>query len=153
MRDKLVLLLVAGVAPDSAKAAAGDELGLNPKEADAAIEAAQQAIVLAADVDRRRELGVAVHRLNSLYTQSVEMADTKVALSAQRELNRLLELSRLPDTNAPNTGEEPTSSPEADQLAAVAGHLLPLQLAPADYPVQEHARIAADAIRRAGAQS
>jgi hypothetical protein len=34
------------------------------------------------------------------------------------------------------------------QIDLIAGHLLPLGLADASYPLEEHARLAADLIRR-----
>ena len=34
------------------------------------------------------------------------------------------------------------------ELVDIASHLVPLGLAPADYPLEEHARIAADVVRR-----
>lgn len=148
VRDKLVLLLVAGVAPDQVREVAVTKLGVAAAVAAAAVEQAQKSIVLAADVDRRRELGMSIHRINQIYKTSMEMADTKVALAAQRELNRLLGLhdaDRIAEDAAAAVAGE---SPEARELAAVAAHLMPLQLAPARHPLSEHARIAADRVRR-----
>ena len=45
---------------------------------------------------------------------------------------------------------KPTAPPDDSRtLGLVAGHLIPLGLAAADVPLEEHARLAADIVRRA----
>jgi hypothetical protein len=148
VRNQVVLLLVSGVPVDAAREAAQSQMGLSAAVAAAAVEQAQAAIVLAADVDRRRELGIAYHRLNDLYAKGVEMMEPKVALAAQRELNRLLALADADRIAAEALQSASSESAEGHELAAIADHLLPLKLAPASHPLSEHARIAADHMRR-----
>lgn len=99
--EQLILLLISGVSPEAAKDAAVTRLGMTPEAAAKLLVQAQDAIVKAADVDRRRELGVAISRLNTIYAQATAMSDWKIALSAQRELNRLLSLDTIRPTMPP----------------------------------------------------
>lgn len=138
--DQAVLLLVSGLTREAAEEAAITRGGLTTRKARAIVKKAHERITLAADYSRRAETGRAVMRLNDIYARSVKNGDTRTALSAQRELNRLLGL----DTNQPDTDENPVD----DQLQKIAAHLIPLGLAPETYPLHEHARIAADRIRQ-----
>jgi hypothetical protein len=138
--DGLVLVLASGATQTAATEYAVQNAGLAPILAAAHVEEATRRILLAASFDRMEELGTAYTRLNMLFTRANSQHDYKSALSAQRELNKLLSLYRTPD-DGPDT-EEP---PSAD-LAAVRQHLEPLDLAPPDTPVEELARIAALAI-------
>ena len=71
---------------------------------------------------------------------------TTAASQAQRGPNRLLCLyTPRGDTGTP-AGED-VALPRR-QIAPISGHLLPLQLTDAQYPIEEHARLAADVIRR-----
>ena len=149
-REQVVLMLVAGIQPEAAEAAARDRLKLTAAAATATLAAAQHAILLAASVDRRRQLGISIKRLDDLYQRALKIADNRVALQTQKELNRLLDLAHLSEAGADADGS-PAEAPEARELKAVADHLLPLGLAAADYPLREHARIAADRIRREAA--
>jgi len=139
--DKIVLLLVTGVDAKSAREAATSKLGIPKARAVRLIAEAAAAIQTAADYHRDHEIGTAYIRLNDLYVRSLRINDTKTALAAQRELNRLLRLYDVSSDDAPETDAEST-------IALIASHLLPLGLATESYPLPEHARLAADIVRR-----
>lgn len=145
--EKIVLLLVSGVSAEAAEAAAIHKLGVDADEAGPAVEAAKQKIANAAAFDRTAEAGTAYVRLQDIYSRAIKAQDTKTALAAQKELNRLLAL--YDPTQPLDAGEDPTEIAELrETLDAIREHLQPLKLAPDDYPLHEHARIAADLIRQ-----
>ena len=109
------------------------------------VKEARDRLALAADVDRRHELGKAIQRLEGLFTQALE-EDAKTALAVQKELNRLMCLYEV--TEPVKAADRGTESQQ--ELARIADHLLPLNLAPAEYPLSGHARIAADLLRQHG---
>ena len=147
-RDQVVLLLVAGVSRDAAAAAARSELKVPAAQVERTVAAAEEAIVRAATADRTQALGVAIRRLNDLYTTALEDADLKSALSAQRELNKLLALTEV--GNAGELEEETEEDSEAVRtLAAIEAHLRPLGLGPENYPLVELARMVAGLIMEA----
>ena len=116
---------------------------MSDAEADDAIRAAQAAIAKAAQIDRPRELGQALKRLDVLYRQACEAEATATALAVQKERNRLCSL---------HDGQLVTGDAEAtdEALTAVEQHLRPLAstLGVADdYPLDELARLAALAIQ------
>jgi hypothetical protein len=142
--DKLVLMLVSGVAPTTVEQSATSKLGLPAAKAKRLLKRAQAAITRAAEYNRDDEVGTAYLRLNDLYSRSIKASDTKTALTAQRELNRLLALYEAP-------AEDPSPGADADtseELELIRQHLIPLALAPDTYPLHEHARIAADRLRQ-----
>ena len=147
VRDRLVLVLVAGASDAQALELATTRLQLKPAAAQAALDAAKQAIVAAAEVDRRRELAIAKLRLEELIVKAKEAGELKTQLAGMREMSKLLALYDATGVDAP-AGNECEQTDAERELAAVAGHLLPLELAKPTYPVAEHARIAADYIRR-----
>ena len=71
--------------------------------------------------------------------------DTGTALQAQRELNRLLGLYTA-DVVA-SAGGEGDPEEAGRRLDLIAGYLFPLGLTDEAYPVEEHARVAAEIIR------
>jgi hypothetical protein len=109
---------------------------------------ARQRITVAADYARDEQLGKAVMRLDDLYAKSIAAKDTRTALQAQRELNRLMGLYAAADAAAAagDSGDDDA----ARRLELVASYLLPLNLTDERYPVEEHARIAAEIIRSHG---
>lgn len=141
--DKIILMLIQGV-PAADIEAAHDRLGMTVDQARAAILEARKKITIAADFNRDEQIAIAFTRLNDLYGKSSEI-DPKVALAAQKELNKLLSLYSGPKAEAGQPGG--TSSESAAELERVASHLLPLNLAPDTYPIAEHARLAAGRIR------
>jgi len=106
---------------------------------------ARQRITVAADYARDEQLGKAVMRLDDLYAKSIAAQDARTALQAQRELNRLLCLYSVGERGP---GASDSSDEAAQRLELIAGYLLPLRLTDERYPVEEHARMASEIIRK-----
>ena len=145
--DQIVALLASGITPAVAAEAARSKMGVADDQADDAVEVARQKIMAAAETNREGEAGMAYVRLHALYKAAITGKDLKTALAAQRELNKLLSLYPGAGDDEPVPVDD-TGDPAAT-LQAIADHLLPLGLAPSDYPIVEHARIAAATIRDA----
>jgi hypothetical protein len=143
LRDRIVLLLVNGM---SAEAAEGFALqsGADLEMARQIVAEARKRITVAADYTRDEQIGRAVMRLDDLYAKSIAGQDIRTALQAQRELNRLLDLYA---GSARSEGGAEDATELRRQVELIAGYLLPLKLADEHYPVEEHARLAAEAIR------
>jgi predicted DNA-binding protein (UPF0251 family) len=140
--EKAVLFLVTLQNLADVEAALVGKLGIPKHQVANIIAQARRKITLAADYARDEEIGKAITRLGDIYQRSIAMQDIKTALAAQREVSRLLGLLRKPP-------EEDGAGPEAERLRTIAGHLLPLRLADPSRPLEEHARLAAGAIRAA----
>jgi hypothetical protein len=148
IRDRLVLLLTNGMSVEAAEGYCIRQGGMDLDAARRTVADARQRITIAADFARDEQLGKAVMRLDDLYAKSITAQDTRTALQAQRELNRLLGLYSPKDTA---DGEAPTDAQEALQrLELIASYLLPLKLTDERYPVEEHARLASEIIRTRG---
>lgn len=93
--DKIVLLLVSGLARSSIEEAA-HKLGLDGESAASAIAEARTRIQIAAHWEPEEQMGTALVRLNDIYRRALAVQDAKTALAVQRELNRLLDLYRAP---------------------------------------------------------
>ena len=108
---RTVLMLVSGVGPSDARAALIEKLGRSPEEADAMITQARRRIAVATSYDVVLEIGTAYLRLNDIYTRALKSQDTRTALAAQREINRLLSLDRQPDAqpDAANPNQLPAA--------------------------------------------
>ena len=144
--DKVVLLVVAGASDAQLTTACRHSLGLSARKTAAAIAQARAKILAAAGQSRHEQLGLAILRLTDLYQRAQREGKLAAAMQAQRELNRLHALHTL-TADRPADGTVATEAEET--LARIAAHLLPLGLAPAEYPIEEHARLAAQAIRSA----
>jgi len=147
LRDKIVLLLTNGMTVEAADSFLVRQ-GQEPVEAARIVSDARKRITVAADFARDEQLGKAVMRLDDLYAKSIAAQDARTALQAQRELNRLLSLyggEQRPDPSAPGS-----ESDLAQRLELIASYLLPLALTADRYPVEEHARVAAEIIRNNG---
>lgn len=145
--DKIALLLVSGMTKAEAAKAAVEKLGIPPDQVDALIVDATRKIQLAADYNREEQIGVAITRLQDIYSRALRASDNKTALAAQRELNGLLALREKHDQAAEATHDYYEEAQRAlAELDQVRAHLLPLNLAPPSQPLAEHARIAADRI-------
>jgi len=147
LRDRVVLLLINGMSINAAETFCVQQ-GADLDEAKRIVAEARKRITVAADYTRDEQFGRAIMRLEDLYAKSIAAQDVRTALQAQRELNRLLCLyTPREDTGTPG-GED--QAVIRRQLELIAGYLLPLQLAEPQYPVEEHARLAADVIRKHG---
>jgi len=149
--NRLVVLLISNVTPAVIEEKA-DDFGLTPKQLKVAISEARRRITLAADFHRDTEIGTAYVRLNELFRRSLEIQDAKTALAAQRELNKLLRLYDGPTTADGIGAPERAGGVDASELQAIREHLEPLALGPADYPLRELARIAAERLRTVAPQ-
>lgn len=150
LRDRIVLLLTNGMSVEAAEGYCARQGGMDMDTARRTVADARQRITVAADYARDEQLGKAVMRLDDLYAKSIAAQDTRTALQAQRELNRLLGLY---SPKGPADEDAPTDAQEVLQrLELIASYLLPLKLTDGRYPVEEHARLAAEAVRR-GIQS
>jgi hypothetical protein len=145
LKDRIVLLLINGMSSDAATGFCIQQ-GVSPDQVGQIVEDARKRITVAADYTRDEQLGKAVMRLEDLYAKSMAGQDIRTALQAQRELNRLLSLyadARRADT----TDDDSDTAILRKQLELIAAYLVPLKLADASYPVEEHARLAAEMIR------
>jgi len=146
--QQVVLLLINGVSADGAVAWAVNSGGLAPDKAHELVAKARQRITVAADYTRGEQIGLAVMRLDNLYQKAASAKDTRTALQIQRELNRLLSLY----ADGRTAGDDPKESTDGDagSLSLIRQHLLPLNLIDRTYPIEEHARVAAEIIRTNG---
>ena len=131
--DKIVLLMVSGLQQGAVEEAA-HKLGLTDGEVPAAIAEAKLAIAIAARYDRNEQMGAALIRLNDLYRRALAIQDTKTALAAQRELNKLMELYR------PSPASEERAAELAAEIAAARRHLAPMGLGSDETPLAELCR-------------
>ncbi|MEP0846055.1 MAG: hypothetical protein HRF50_04440 [Phycisphaerae bacterium] len=151
--EKLLLLIVRGLNSETDLRRAAAQLGVKAKRAADAVTSARQKLTRAAAVSGDEELGKAIRRLEDLFGSATRAKDHRTALIAQKELHKLLGLYDLAAARK-DAPADAAQSPAEAELAAIRLHLLPLGLADADYPLREHARIAADLVRRArGRQS
>jgi len=142
LRDRVVLLLTNGMTVEAAEGYCVKQGGLDSGAAARLVAEARQRITVAADYARDEQLGKAVMRLDDLYAKSIAGKDTRTALQAQRELNRLLGLYSMADADADDDA--------ARRLELIASYLLPLGLTDERYPVEEHARVASEILRTRG---
>jgi hypothetical protein len=148
LQDRVVLLLTNGMSAEAAEAYCLKQDGLDAEAARQVVAAARKRITVAADYTRDEQLGKAVMRLDDLYAKSVAAKDTRTALQAQRELNRLLGLYEVGESRGATGG---SGEDDAERrLELIASYLVPLKLTDERYPVEEHARVAAETIRTRG---
>ncbi len=149
--DKIVLLMVSGISKVDLGNACVTKLGLKPNEVADAIALARRRLTLAADYNRDEQIGTAITRMNDIYGRAIRAGDIKTAVTAQREINKLMDLYReaAGGTGGASGSESDGSAIDEvrNELAAIRDHLLPLGLADESYPLREHARITADLIR------
>lgn len=150
--QEAVLCLVGGLAEEAVLAKVV-KAGAPPDDAGLVLKEARALVQITADYNRDEQLGLAIRRLNRLIELNVETHDDfskpdhAVALRAQVELNKLL---RLHEVNAGATGEaeEGDGAGRADEVSKTRAHLSPLfEDLPADYPLSELARMAAEKLR------
>lgn len=145
LQDRAVLLLINGMALAEVERFCMSR-GLTAEDAKQTMAMARKRITITAEYTKDEYLGKAVMRLEDLYAKSVQVKDIKTALQAQRELNRLLDLYGSGD--APGDEAEGGGSEDARRLALIEQYLLPLGLTDERYPIEEHARIAAEKLRQ-----
>ena len=141
--DAIVLLIVSGTSENNIASICVERFGIKDELAQKKITEAKTQITIAADFNRQDEVGTAYIRLNDLYTRSLNGDDVKTALASQKELNKLLSLYEPEAGSVVAVGGDGLG-----ELDVVASHLLPLALASNEYPISEHARIAAGVIRK-----
>lgn len=94
--DRIALLVLNGLDDEQIHSAAREQLGMKPPAIDSAIKAARRKITLAADFRRDEQLGLAIRRLHHCYATAHSVGDVKAAIGAQKALNGLLNLARMP---------------------------------------------------------
>ncbi|MBE7465425.1 MAG: hypothetical protein HS116_18260 [Planctomycetes bacterium] len=148
LKDRVILLLINGMSNEAAEGFCAQQ-GQAADQARNIVAEARKRITVAADYTRDEQIGKAVMRLEDLYAKSMAGQDIRTALQAQRELNRLLSL--YADARRLDSPEDDAEAPVLRrQLDLLSAYLLPLKLADPAYPVEEHARIAAEVIRLHG---
>jgi len=148
LRDRVILLLISGMSAEAAEGYCVSQ-GQPPDEAKSIVAEARKRITVAADFTRDEQLGKAVLRLEDLYAKAIAAQDIRSALQAQRELNRLLALYG-DARRVEEAGDDLESSASRRQLDLIAAYLMPLKVADTSYPVEEHARVAAELLRMHG---
>ena len=141
--DAVALLIVKGIATVELPAGCRT-LGIDDADIAKTIAAARRKITSAAEYSKPEQIGMAIVRLNDVYACSIKAGDQKTALTAQRELNRLMDLYRPAKSGTAGHAGDPVAKAE---LVMIASHLLPLELAEDTYPLHEHARLAAELVR------
>ena len=143
--ERVLLWMANGLSGEDLQAACVAKLELDPEEVQTVIAEARKRLTLAADYNRDEMLGTAITRLNTLWSRCISdrTLDLSKALAVQREINRLGGLYRTAkaEWDSP-TGDTNGSEGVAEEVAAAAGYLFPLELAPAHVPLAEHARLA-----------
>jgi len=148
LKDRIVLLLISGMSAEASESFCVQQ-GQAPDAARQIVADARKRITVAADYTRDEQLGKAVMRLEDLYAKSMAGQDIRTALQAQRELNRLLSL--YAEARRADAAEDDRDEPETRrQLGLIAAYLVPLKLTDRSYPVEEHARLAAELLRHHG---
>ena len=87
-----VLMLVNGMTDKSAAVALQQKLGLAKAIAKTTVKKARAKITVTAAFDREQELGQAYIRLNNIYSHAISTQSFATALTAQKELNKLMDL-------------------------------------------------------------
>lgn len=148
--ERVLLWMVSGLAGADLENACVAKLDVDPSQVKATITEARKRITLAAEYNRDELLGTALTRLNDLYSRCIRAGadgngpNLAKALDVQRELNRLTGLYRPASLGSYVAQGQPGEADE--ELEAVGEYLLPLALTSEDYPLREHARLAAQRI-------
>jgi len=115
--DTLIVRLAAGQSRQQVEEAAVAKLGMTADAARVSVAEAVRRIKLAAEFNPDEELGQSLTRLRQLYRQAVAIQDTKTALAVNREMNRLMMLTRPGKTKGGATAALLTGT----QVAALFG--------------------------------
>ena len=138
--------LIRGESREAVAAQLAKAHNLPPEQAERATAMAVEHIARVASFDRVAELGASKRRLESIYREASDAHDWPVALSASKELNRLLGLQTA-DPAAP-TGDDPDAGDHRETLEQIAKHITRVSGLPEDAPLLDHARVLADKARR-----
>lgn len=136
--EELVVLITRDVPEPMLLKAARERHNVDETNAKKLLAAARRKLTLAARYHRDREIGLAYKRLNALFASSLQTSQNAVALAAQKELNKLLNLYSTPEIETQDTSSPANTAAEN----AIRDHLVPLELADASAPLVEHVRIA-----------
>ncbi len=134
--DALIVLIVRA-APRAEIERKAVSLGVIWDDVGLYLAEARRLISLAAAYSRDEQIGIALARLNTCYGAAIDAGELAVAVSAQRELNRLLGLH---GTQPKAPGDEAEQSPEVQQSREYLAGLVP---GGDDLPLPELCRIAA----------
>lgn len=116
-----------------------EEFNVKKSEARALVKSARAFLALAADVDVRAELGLRKEQLEDLLARTRDAGELKIELDTIRELSKL---ARVYDAaTVVNVAE----SAEAVNVALARGHLEALEVCPRGLPIEELARLVAEA--------
>lgn len=146
--DRVIIWMVSGLSGADLENACIAKLDVDPAQVRAVVAEARKRLTLAAEYNRDELLGTALTRLNDLYSRCIRAGNDgsgpnlAKALDVQKELNRLTGLYRPTGLLAQEHG----SSEADEELDAIGRYLLPLALASENYPLREHARLAAQRI-------
>ncbi len=141
--QQVILWMVSGLSEKGLRDAAEGKLGLGPSEVPELLAEARRRLTVAAEYNRDEMIGTALTRLNDIYGRCVRSEDWAKALQAQKEINRLADLyAKQAPEDVAGGGEDGSG-----ELEGIAQHLLPLGLLSEEYPLSEHARVAAERIR------
>lgn len=90
--EKVFEYIVTGMKPADICQYASEEWGVSDRQAFRYMADANQKIIESSDINRNRELGLALSRLNLLFKNAFKLQDYKTCLQVQREINTLLGL-------------------------------------------------------------
>ena len=142
---RVVLLLTSGFTPEKALQYCMTHIDMSEEEARECVEQARRRITVAADYARDEQIGIAISRINDIFTKATSAKDIKTALQAQRELNKLMDLY----VKKEGSGDSGDDSEYARVIALIEKYILPLKLIDESYPIEEHVRVAAGIVRQA----
>lgn len=141
--------VLAGMRPDQIQrfmAEKHPDLHLDASQTEALIHQAHKALAKSARVVIKREVGKALARLENLYARSLTINDFKGCLAIEKERIKLLRLVDAAGARAVAADVEVETLRR--QVECISGYLRPLSLVAESYPLEEHARVAAELIRR-----
>ena len=143
--DAAALYLISGQLISQTRDWLVKRYGQTPAQADKLIEAAQAEIVKAGEYDKKQKRELAIKQVQDIHRRAITAHDTKTALGAVRELNKLEDLYRNQPTDDSDAGGQLA---ERNELEKAYAHLAPLKLAPPGTPLHELARLAVQEITR-----
>ena len=149
-KDQIVLLLVKGLSDSQVSQIAAQQPDADLEAIPSLIAEARAEIALAGTYSRNAQRGIAIRRLELVITNASTQKppDNKTILAAQTQLSRLMDLY-APEVGPSEAGPE-SSEDLRRTLKQIEEYLMPLGIADAGHPIEEHARQAAEIIRTHG---